>query len=328
MLYKIHRFCMLSLFHPWWLYSHLSNPIYVYILDHISVHPQIDPSILWLSTQLLAIQSHLLTQGSWAKHWLIEWFKKKWINKHYLQWIFVDLLLKNKPTSLPCQGPSSSWSWDPPNKSGWVLKSWAKSMSCRSVRGALRVSKIPLATFCFWCAIPRREVMAMVSWNADAFRIISCHVKCFLRAPITTSWYPHPNWIVLGSKRIGFATIWDMSSQLSRHDQDAQPLREKQKAWLEKNLDAAKSLGSGMRQYVYRGFSVLYYFRGLHVGTHSYTCNQPSMWNMHGKLSSPLTWSILSMFAPTDMGNRCEHGDRGTVSFKIWWLYTLCLPWW
>jgi len=41
-----------------------------------------------------------------------------------------------------------------------------------------------------------------------------------------------------------------MSSQLSRHDQDAQPLREKQKAWLEKNLDAAKSLGSGMRQYV------------------------------------------------------------------------------
>jgi len=55
---------MLSLFHPWWLYSHLSNPIYVYILDHISVHPQIDPSILWLSTQLLAIQSHLLTQGS------------------------------------------------------------------------------------------------------------------------------------------------------------------------------------------------------------------------------------------------------------------------
>lgn len=86
-------------------------------------------------------------------------------------------------------------------------------MSCRSVRGALRLSKIPLATFCFWCAIPRRfwgdGDGELIPWRFRGSVLISCHVKCFLsflRAPITTSWYPHPNWIVLGSKGIGFAT--------------------------------------------------------------------------------------------------------------------------
>ena len=47
-----------------------------------------------------------------------------------------------------------------------------------------------------------------------------------------------------------FGMLW-------RCHQDAQPLREKQKAWLEKNLDAKKSLGPGMGQSVSKCVQIL-----------------------------------------------------------------------
>ena len=102
-----------------------------------------------------------------------------------------------------------------PSKQVWVSpEKLNKVYELPQCAGRPATFKDPFGDFLFLVRDPKAVVLGdgdgeLIAWRFRVSVLISCHVKSFLRAPITTSWYPHPNWIVLGSKGIGFATKFE-----------------------------------------------------------------------------------------------------------------------